>query len=70
MDCAFYHGKTKWEYSQMETRLSKHNTAYLKVYNQEAREKIEWSAMKRKTDLIEQRKHEIAMKKQIADVKG
>jgi hypothetical protein len=60
----------KWNSAQMDNRLMKQNEYFLKVYNQAEEKQIDWSTVKRKTDLIDKRKREILMRKKIKDVKG
>ena len=66
----FYHGSHKWTTPQMDNRLTKFNEYCIKAYNKEQQKKLDFTMLKRKTDLIEARKQKIMARKKIKDVRG
>lgn len=48
----FYHGETKWSAPQMDNRLMKQNEYFLKEQNRLDEKRIDWTMVKRKTDLV------------------
>jgi len=54
----------------MDNRLMKQNEYYLREQNKIDKMKVDWTMIKRKTDLFEKRRKEILARKDIKDVKG
>lgn len=52
----FYNGTNKWDAPQMDNRLAKQNEQFLKLYNKQNEKRLDWAIIKRKTDLINQRR--------------
>ena len=52
----FYHETSKWNSSQMDNRILKHNEYFIKTYNKKNEQNIDWKIKKKKTDLIDKRK--------------
>ena len=66
----FYHGNTKWQSSQMDTKLTKGGSNFLQAFNKKESKKKDWLMQKRKADMVDKRLDKILARKNIKDVKG
>lgn len=61
---------TKWSAPQMDNRLVPVGTYFLQAYKKRQQAQVDWSMVKRKSDMIQKRNKELMQRKRIPDIKG